>query len=353
MRTKDVQAVVDMLKDEIASAEDQTDPKSTKKEREEAFAEAFNSYPKAEDGLHAVAAIISKSITKDEPIAELPEGVLIPNDPHGMYGLLDMPQYERENEPMAFWMVETEDGIQIKDQRLHKEAFQPVFTQIWSKVKGNVDYLRAGRYSDLLTQARKAMKHLNAGILSLQFRSVQNSIDSGDDNYGAVSGGSLTKSGLETALDYVADRSDAKLIVGRRAEFTPMRDFGYTSTANKDILPESMKEFFWNSNGIPPSYHGVPILGLKRKKMNVAPGYIDDDNKKYITMDKGVRGYAVWPDNEILILCNEDFGYFCERGPLATLSGINEDRQAYITFGREIGLCIWDKHLNYRIVITA
>ena len=353
MKQEYKEALVKMLDDEIVSAEEQKTPKSTMKEREEAFAETFNSYKDENEGVRAVAAIISKSITKDDAIVDIPEGLLIPNDPHGMYGLLEMPQYERENEPMAYWMQETEDGITIKDQRMQKEAFQPVFTELWSKVKGNVDYLRAGRYSDLMTQARKAMKHIDAGIVSFQFRSIQNSIVSGDANYGAVSGGVLTKTGIETGLDYVADRSDAKLIVGRRAEFTPMRDFGYTSTANKDILPESMKDFFWNSGGIAPSYLGVPILGVKRKKMNVAPGWFDANGKKYITLDKGVRGYAVLPDNEILIISNDEFGYFCERGPLATLSGINEDRQVYITFGRAVGLVIWDKHLNYRIVITA
>lgn len=310
------------------------------------------------EAVQAVASLITRSINTDDTIVNMSEGALVPNDPHGMYGLLEMPVYERENEPMAYWMQENESGeMVIRDQALQKENFSPVFAQVFSKVTGNIDYLKAGRYSDLATRARKAMKHIDAGIISLQWRSIQQSISSGSTNYGSVSGGAITKSGLDTGLDYVGDRSDPKLIVGRWDVFTDMRDWGYgsgTSTADLGIFPESVKEMFWNNKGIAPAYRGVPIIGIKRKKMNISPAYLNAAGSQIVRpLNKPVRGYAVIPDSEILIISAEEFGNFAERGPIATLSGVNENRKAYISFGREVGLCIWDKHLNYRIVISS
>jgi len=166
---------------------------------------------------------------------------------------------------------------------------QRVFTVPTWMISAHPEYelgqLEAGRYGSAQDQIKMAREAILDEVNARVWNTVSGSVSSGDANYFTCAG-SLTRTALNYAIDYVEDQAGGvAAIVGRRNLFSSMLDWNI-STYEVGLYSDSMKDQIMKTGKI-PVYRGYPIVSLPQWRSGFGKMIIEQNTVLVVGKDIG------------------------------------------------------------------
>jgi len=319
-----------------AATQQKTQPdKITSQEFAEAVKE-MNDKEGVQKTSETIAALVYKQITEEAPRQDL-SGIIMPYD--GMYSLNDGPVYQREGEPLLYWLGDETEYIELKRTTVMRTEQTMQFDSIYVFFEYNVDQLEAGKFGDFQKQINKARNQFVGAANMLMWKSLTDAKGSGDAS------GTFNLTALQTALEWVEDNSElgTKAILARTTTLSDMTFWNSSagpSAGGREhgIFSDMMKDKAWNNLTL-DSFRGIPVVGIKKHNINV-------NRSKY--QDQAIAGMIEIPSGDILVVPSDDFAYFAEQGPIRVMSDEDaKSRTRRFSMGRRMGVIVFKPLVYY------